>query len=337
VREMVTTGPGRMSLRRDAEEPTAGPGEALVEPAVVGLCGSDIHLFLGDHPYSHFPLVQGHEFSARVRTLPQDYAGDLRPGDLVAVEPYLSCDDCFPCRRGRPNCCTRLATLGAQVDGALRETLAVDVRKLHAVPGLSDELAALVEPISIGAMAVSRTSVRAGDRVLVIGAGPIGQAILLAPAGSGVEVAVADRLGNRLELADDLGASTTVDTSHEDLGARVSAWTDGDGPAVVFEATGVPRLLRQAVDLVAPSGDIVVVGLSTDEVAIPVVEFTRKELNVLGSRAGDFTRAVEIVTELPHQAERLITHRLPWQEAQEALRLAIEHPADVEKVLVRVR
>lgn len=337
MREMVTVRPGDIRLRTDAPAAVPAGGEAVVDVAVVGLCGSDIHFFDGSHPYSHFPLVQGHEFSGWVRQLPDGYDGPHRLGDLVAVEPYLSCGTCFPCRRGRGNCCVNLKTLGAQVDGALRDSIAVDVAKLHAVPGLTPELAALVEPVSIGAMAVSRASILPGDQVLVIGAGPIGQAILLAAAASGASVAVADRLPSRLALAETLGASVTFDTSQADLGQAVDEWTSGDGPAVIFEATGVPALLRQAVDLVAPSGTIVVVGLSTDEVGIPVVEFTRKELNILGSRAGDFPRAVEIVTANPAGVEHLITHRFALEQTGDALRLAIEHPADVEKILVTVQ
>ena len=318
-------------------EPTPAAGEALLDVAVVGLCGSDLHLFQGDHPYSHFPLVQGHEISGWVRSLPEGYAGPLSVGDLVAVEPYFSCGTCFPCRHGRPNCCTELSVLGAQVDGALRERISVDVRKLHAVPGLTPELAALVEPISIGSMAISRSPVRPGDQVLVLGAGPIGQAILLAASEAGASVAVADRLPARLELAAELGAVLTVDTSHDDLDVTMNEWTQGDGPAVIFEATGVPKLVRLATDLVAPSGTVVIVGLSTDEVCIPVVDFTRKELNVLGSRAGDFPAAVSLVTARAADVQKLISHRFPLEEAGDALRIAIEHPADVEKVLVTVK
>jgi L-gulonate 5-dehydrogenase len=333
---MVTIAPGTIT-ERDASTPQPAPGEAVIDVAVVGLCGSDLHFFQGDHPYSHFPLVQGHEFSGWVRSLPDGYTGPLEIGQLVAVEPYFSCGECFPCRRGRANCCTRLSVLGAQVDGALRDTVSVDVGKLYAVPGLTPELAALVEPISIGSMAVSRAPIRSEDRVLILGAGPIGQAILLASSEAGASVAVADRLPARLALASELGADLTVDTGSDDLGSRMEEWTGGDGPAVIFEATGVPALVRLATDLVAPSGTVVVVGLSTDEVRIPVVDFTRKELNVLGSRAGDFAAAVRLVTSRSADVEKLISHRFPLEAAGDALRVAIDRPADVEKVLVTVR
>lgn len=336
MREMVTTAPGVVA-RRDVEPPVPGDGEALVEVASVGLCGSDLHFFTGRHPYSHFPLVQGHEISGFVRSLPSGYDGPVRDGDLVAVEPYLSCGSCFPCRRGRGNCCTSLTVLGAQIDGALRDVISIPANKLHPVPGLDADLAALVEPISIGTMAVSRVRLSPRDQVLVIGAGPIGQAILLAARDAGADVAVADRLPGRLTLATGLGAGLVIDTGKQDLAPAMRDWTEGDGPAVVFEATGVPALVRTAVDVVAPSGTVVVVGLSTDEVRIPVVEFTRKELNVLGSRAGDFPSAVRLVTTRHSEVARLITHRFPLEDVGEALRLALEQPADVEKVLVSVK
>jgi L-gulonate 5-dehydrogenase len=335
VREMVTVAPGVIEVR-DAAEPRPSAGEAIIDVAVVGLCGSDLHLYTGDHPYSHFPLVQGHEISGWVRSLPDDYAGPLKAGDLVAVEPYFSCGTCFPCRRGRANCCTELSVIGAQVDGALRDTIAVDVGKLHAVPGLTPELAALVEPISIGAMAVSRSGVQPGDQVLIIGAGPIGQAILLAASEAGASVAMADRLPARLELARELGAELAIDTSRDDLAESMAQWTRADGPAIVFEATGVPMLVRLATDLVAPSGTVVIVGLSTDDVSIPVVDFTRKELNVLGSRAGTFPAAVKLVASRAADVQKLISHRFALEAAGDAMRIAIDRPGDVEKVLVTV-
>jgi L-gulonate 5-dehydrogenase len=336
MREVVTTAPGTMEVR-DAAEPVAGPGQALVDVGVVGLCGSDLHLFTGDHPYSHFPLVQGHEFSGVVRELPGDYEGTARVGDLVAVEPYSSCGTCFPCRRGRWNVCTRLSVLGAQVDGALRDVVAVDASKLHVATGLSAELAALVEPLSIGTMAVSRAPLEPGDRVVVLGAGPIGQAILLAATQWGARVTVADRLAERLRLAKELGAEVVVDTTTESVAEVTADWTSGDGPAAVFEATGVPALLRLACDLVAPSGTVVVVGLSTADAHLPVVDFTRKELTVRGSRAGDFPSAVELVRARSDDVARLVSHRFGLEQAQDALRLAIDRPSEVEKVLVTLR
>jgi threonine dehydrogenase-like Zn-dependent dehydrogenase len=335
VKAAVTVAPRRIEVI-DEEEPSREPGLARVRIGAVGLCGSDLHLFLGDHPYSRFPLTQGHELAGTVVDLPEDYRGGLRPGDIVAVEPYFSCGRCYPCRRGRWNCCTELRVLGAHVPGGLKEVIAVPVEKLHATQGLDAELTAMVEPISIGVMAVERGEVAPDDTVVVFGAGPIGLAILLACKDKGTGVTVLDIVEPRLALAREVGADLVLNSRDVSFRGAIDSWTNGDGPAVVFDATGVPAVIRTCVDLVAPAGRVVVVGLSLEEVAIPVVDFTRKELTILGSRAGLFPDAVRLVERNRELVRDLITHRYPLEETQAALTFALENPAEAEKVIVLV-
>lgn len=334
MKQLVTLAPRRVEFR-ERPEPVQAPGDALIAVEAVGICGSDVHLYTGEHPYSHFPNVQGHEFSGRVLALPTDYEGSVEVGQRVAVEPLLVCGTCLPCRRGRSNCCVKMRTLGAQVDGALAERIAVPGHLLHGVGNLSPDLAALVEPVSIGVHAVVRSGLRAGDTVVIFGAGPIGQAILLAAQDAGARITVVDLEPARLALATELGAEHAVD-ARGDVAGQIAAWTAGEGPLVTFEATGVPAVLEQAVDLVAPSGTVVVVGLSRERVGIPMVQFTRKELTVVGSRnnLGAFGRAVELVQRRRASAARLISHRLPFAAAPEAFELALTDPAHTEKVII---
>ena len=216
MKAAVTLGPEHMELRSvPAVEP--GPGQALLSVCVVGLCGSDVHLYRGTHPYSRFPTVQGHELSGVVKGLAHGYDGALNIGDLVAVEPFIPCGTCIACRRGHPNCCSNLAVLGAHVDGALVEEITMNANSCHPVGQLDVETAALVEPVSIGLQAVARSGAREGDTVVVIGAGPIGQTIVLAAHDRGASVMAADILDNRLALALDMGADVTVNTSVDDL------------------------------------------------------------------------------------------------------------------------
>ncbi|CAN5441461.1 zinc-binding alcohol dehydrogenase family protein [soil metagenome] len=296
MRQIVTVERERLELR-DAADPLPGPGEAMLAVEVVGICGSDLHLYTGDHPYSRFPNVQGHEFGGRVLSLPQDYPGPLRTGQRVAVEPLLMCGTCLPCRRGRGNCCVRMRTFGVHLDGALSERIAVPATLLHDAEGLPPALAALVETMSIALHAIGRASVAATDQVLVFGAGPVGLAILIAATARGAGVMLVDRLSSRLALAHALGADRTALAGLDDVAAAVLDWTGGDGPTVVAEATGVPSVLEQAVEVVAPSGTVVVVGLSRDRVSLPMVELTRKELTIVGSRnsMGQFAQAVDLV------------------------------------------
>lgn len=335
MRAAVTIRPGEMRVV-EVEEPRPEPGEAVLSVQAVGLCGSDVHFFTGHHPYASYPRVQGHEFCGIVESLPAGYAGPLSSGDLVAVEPLVTCGTCYPCRRGHANCCVRMQTYGIHRTGALAERIAVPATLLHPAPGLDSELAALVEPCSIALQAVGRSSATTGDRVVVIGGGPIGMCVAIAAHDAGAEVMLVERLASRLEVASLLGLDATVDSTSEEVPSAVSSFTAGEGPAVVFEATGVPALVRLAVDLVAPSGTVVVIGLSEQEVAIPVIEFTRKELNVLGSRNnnGRFAEAVALVTRAQDQLRRLVSQRFPLDEAPEAITLLTERPGETMKVLV---
>ncbi|MEO8463245.1 MAG: alcohol dehydrogenase catalytic domain-containing protein [Chloroflexota bacterium] len=312
----------------------------LVAVEIVGICGSDLHAWTGHHPYFDYPRVQGHEFGGRVVAIGDAVPGSrpLVVGERVAVEPLIACGACVACRRGRSNCCVRLKVLGSHVDGALTEQLVVPAAACHAVIDLDPALTALVEPMSIGLQAVARSRIEAGGRVVILGAGPIGQAILICALDRGAEALVVDRLAPRLDLAQSLGAAAIVNTVSEDLGAAVQAWTDGEGPIAVFEVTGVPSLLRTAVDIVASSGTVVVVGLSQDEVSLPIIEFTRKELAIVGSRnsAGLFPAAVDLVRRRRGLVQRLVTRRYPFDKAADAMDFALKDPGATAKVLVDV-
>ena len=337
MKTVVTVASRQMELV-EKPEPDIGPDEALIGVEYVGLCGSDLHFFLGDHPYVTYPQVQGHEFSGTILALGEAYTGPLHVGERVAVEPLVSCGECYPCRIGRPNCCTHLAVLGAHRPGALTEKIVVQTNSLYPVGDLDPELAALVEPLSIGLQAVKRGAITAEDTVVVFGAGPIGQAVLIGSTDRGARVLVIDKLDSRLELAQKLGAERVVNTDKERVADVIAAWTHGEGPAVVFDATGVPAVIRQAIDSVASAGRVVIIGLSNQEVSIPVIEFTRKELTILGSRnnARIFGEAVALVQRNRARVRMLITHRFPLAQTQQALEFALEHPTEAEKVIIHV-
>jgi len=323
----------------NVDPPTLGSDQARIGVSVVGLCGSDYHLFSGQHPYATFPQTQGHEFAGVVLELGQSYTGAVAIGDTVAVEPLIPCATCFACQRGRYNCCAKLKVMGAHAPGALAEEVVVRTEALFAVGDLDVELAALVEPVSIGLQAVVRGGVAADDTVVILGAGPIGLAATLAATDLGAHVLVADRIPSRLDAARLMGAERVVDTSHADLGQAVDDFTRSDGAAVVIDATGVPELIRNTFDLVAYSGSIVIVGISDKEVSIPVIEFSRKEVTVYGSRNNTslFGRAIELVRGHQDQLRTWVTHRISLDEVPEMIAYAMDHPESVEKMLVHMK
>jgi L-gulonate 5-dehydrogenase len=336
MRQAVTTGVRRVELSEAPEPAAPGPGEALLEIAAVGICGSDIGMWAGTDPYSAFPIRQGHEFSARVLAFGPGYEGPIRVGQLCAVEPLLPDRTCIACRRGHPNCCSHLRVFGAHLDGALTERLVVPARNLYDADDLTPELAAFVEPISIGLQMVTRSGVAAGDQAVIFGAGPIGQAVQVAAADRGARLLSVDVVPGRLQRALANGAEVVVHSREEHVAARIADWTAGEGPAVVFEATGVGAVFRTAIDVVAPSGTIVVAGTSNDDVAVPTLALVKKEINLLGSRnnVGLYAEAVDVVRRYRARCESLITQRYALGELQAAMEFGEGNPSAANKMMV---
>ncbi len=225
-----------------------------------------------------------------------------------------------------------------QVDGGLAERLAVDPVLLHPTGPLAPLTAVLSEPVSIGLHAVARGMVMPGDQVVVLGAGTIGQAIVLAATDRGARVLVADRVRQRLDRALMMGAAQVVDSTRTDVAAAAARFTGGEGAAVVLEATGHAPMLRLAVEIVAHSGTVVAIGTSTASVEIPVVEFSRKEINLVGSRnsTGIFADAVATVARHADRLAALVTHQFELADVASAMNTGRENLDAVGKVVVVV-
>jgi L-gulonate 5-dehydrogenase len=329
----------------DVREPgRPGPGQVLVRPEAVGLCGSDFHYFLGDigtieDPSVLYPRIQGHEAAAVVEDVGPDCPAGLRPGERVALWPVHACGRCYPCRIGRGNACVNISLVGVHTDGALQEQLLLPAAQVFPVGEQEPELAALIEPVSIAVRTVVRGRVTAGERVVVLGAGPIGQAVTLAATDLGASVLLVDPIPSRLERGRAMGADLLVIAAGESPIAAAREWAGGDGPEVVVEATGVPSLVHTAVELVAPAGRVVVVGLSREPAPLRVGALPFKELDLLGvscCAAEEFAAAVELVSRRREAAAPLVTHDFPLERAPEAITYALEHPAEVMKAVVRL-
>jgi threonine dehydrogenase-like Zn-dependent dehydrogenase len=335
MKRAVTTAIGRIET---IETPTPALAPDLVRVRVerVGICGSDVHLFRGTHPYARFPQTQGHEVVGIVEQAGVDAVGAPVPGARVVIEPFVSCGSCYACRIGRSNACHNIQTMGAQVPGALAETIDVRPGQLHET-GLDSNLAVFVEPVSIGTHAVHRSGVRSGERVLIFGAGLVGLGAVMAAIDRGAVVAVADTVAPRLVAALALGAVAALAAGRPTFDDELRAFAP-DGPAVIIEATGVPAVLAQAVDLVATGGTVVVVGISDRDVTLPVISFTRKEIAVIGSRnsLGAFALSEHLVAQNADVLRGAVrTAEFPLDRAEEAVVYAEERRADVEKVVVK--
>jgi threonine dehydrogenase-like Zn-dependent dehydrogenase len=338
----VTEAAGAMLVRDVPEPRQPGAGEVLVRPTAVGICGSDFHFFeglLSEHAGgSGFPRIQGHEVAAIVEEVGPDCREGLEPGGQVALWPLTPCGRCYPCTIGRQNVCVSFSLIGIHEDGGLQERLLVADTQVFPIAGVSPQVAALVEPVSIAVRAVHRARITDGERVVVLGAGPIGQSLLVAAQDRGASVLLVDPLEQRLELARGLGAETLPWTTPEEVVASARSWSGGEGPHVVIDATAVPDAVRAGFEMVASAGRFVQVGISNDEVPFRIGAFVEKELDVLGVACcgtGEFAEAVALTERNADRLGRLVSHEFPLAEAPDALHFAMAHPTDVMKVVVR--
>ena len=304
---LVCVEPGVLRLER-RPAPPRDPSQVLVRPRRVGVCGTDYHIVEGKHPFLQYPRVMGHELAVEVVEAPA--GSTVRPGEIFAVNPYLSCGHCIACRRGKPNCCVRLSVLGVHEDGGMAEFLVVPAENLIPVDGLTLDQAATVEFLAIGAHAVRRAAVTAEDRVLVVGAGPIGLGVLLFAGLTRASVAVLDHEPARMEAAAALTGATPLPP--DDIDAAMHAFTAGDGFDVVFDATGNAPAMENGFRYVTNGGRYGLVGVVKEPISFMDPDFHRKEVTLLGSRnatAEDFAAVVAAIRAGTAPVDRMITHR----------------------------
>jgi threonine dehydrogenase-like Zn-dependent dehydrogenase len=337
----VTRSPGELVVE-DIEGPgRARAGHVIVRPEAVGICGSDFHLFSGDVAAlsgagGFYPRVQGHEVAAIVAD-PGD--SGHRNGDRVAIWPLLPCGRCYPCRANRPNVCPAFRLTGVHLDGGLQEGLEVKAEQVFAVGDLDPDSASFVEPASVAVHALARGRVQAGEQIVVLGAGPIGLAVLMAAVRAGARAMSVDPVGIRRDLARHLGAEAVTWARDEDLVTAALGWTGGEGPPLVVETSGAVSALNLATEIVAPAGRVVVVGLSSGTAPLRPGIFPEKEIDVLGSStatAADFRAAISLVTASREHLSPLFSHHFPLARAAEAFEFALSRPPDAVKIVVTV-
>lgn len=278
--------------------PVAASGEALVRMEKIGVCGSDFHAFAGKHPIYTYPRVLGHELSGVVLDVPENDKG-IRAGDRCAIEPYISCGECRACLRGRNNCCEKIQLLGIHVDGGMQEFLPVPVRLLHKSNSLTLDQLALVETLGVGAHAVERSGLKAGEEALIVGAGPIGIAVAQFASVRGAAVHVVERNEWRRRFAEKMGFAASLSAA----GRRAD---------VVFDATGNAEAMSASLELVATGGSLVYVGLTRDPIRIDDSLFHRREITLLASRnsCNLFPKIIHLIEDGQIDTSSWITHRL---------------------------
>lgn len=332
---IICDSPGTLSAI-DRPKPTRGEGEVLVKIRRVGVCGTDLHIFTGNQPYLSYPRVMGHELAGVVEET--SASSHLVAGDTVSIVPYISCGHCSACRKGMTNCCRNIGVLGVHRDGGMTEYLCLPEKFVLKADGLSLDQAAMVEFLAIGAHAVSRARVEDGQKVLVVGAGPIGMAVAIFARLNGGEVTFLDGRADRLDFATKyLDVPHTVKLGDDDT-ETLSDITGGDFFDVVFDATGNAKAMERGFGFVGHGGTYVLVSIVSSEIRFSDPEFHKRETSLLGSRNAtveDFERVMEAMRagSIP---EALITHRMTLSEVPERFAGLTDPVAGVVKAIVEI-
>lgn len=323
---------------RDVPMPTVGEGEALLRVLYVGICGADVASYTGNQPFTTYPRIPGHEFSAEIIEIPENDKG-LKKGDVVTCNPYFNCGKCYSCERGHVNCCTDNRTMGVQRDGAFCEYISMPVERIYPGMGLTAQELALIEPFSISRHAISRAAIRPTDSVLIVGAGPIGLFALLAAKQFAEKIAVADVLNNRLNLAMSYGADGVVNTATEDIAKFTEEFTDGRGFDVCIEACGRPETFLMCIDEAAYAANIILIGNGKRETTFLHSIILKKELNIFGSRNAmkqDFLDNIELAASGKVDVMKMVSGVYEMDKAAEAFDALAHNKGDLAKLLIRI-
>ena len=337
MKAIVISEPNKIEIR-EIPMPVVKDGEALLKIKYVGICGADVASFTGNQPFTTYPRIPGHEFSAEIVEIPENDKG-LKVGDIVTCNPYFNCGTCYSCERGFVNCCTDNQTMGVQRDGAFCEYISMPVERIYNGRGLSAQELALIEPFSISQHAVSRAVIKETDNVLIIGAGPIGLFALLAAKQKCNKIVVADILDNRLALAREYGADAVINTKTQSLEAFTKEFTEGNGFDVCIEACGAPETFLGCIANAAFAANIILIGNGKRETNFVHSIILKKELNIHGSRNAlkdDFINNIELVSSDSADVMKMVSGIYDMQNALDAFRALANNDGTLAKLLIRI-
>ncbi len=335
--EITLQEPGRFERTQNRRDSGAvAASHARVRVRSIGVCGTDWHAFAGRQPFFSYPRILGHELGVEVIEVAPNSRG-IKIGDHCCVEPYLNCGHCIACRSGKTNCCENIQVLGVHTDGGMREILDVPIDKLHRANDLSYDQLALVETLCIGAHAVHRSHVEAGETVLVIGAGPIGLAVTQFLSVADARILVMDISDERLEFCRTVAnIAGTINPNNGDTTAQIREMNEGELPTCVMDATGHPASMERTFELTAHGGRIVFVGLFPGDVTFNDPNFHKRELTLMSSRnatAHNFERTIELIEAGQINTTPWITHRMKLGEVTERF-AAMQGAAGLVKAMI---
>lgn len=318
-----------------------GPEEALIKVWKTGICGTDNHVFLGEHSTAKIPVVLGHEFIGELVKINTHSNIPAKPGDKVLAQPYFSCGVCEPCISGNDNVCENLDILGVHANGSFAEYVIVPAKKVFLIPeNMKLELAPLVEPIAVAVHDIRRSGLQIGNTVMIIGGGPIGVSIaLLARLNGAGNIVISEINPYRIKLIKKLGFNV-INPNESNVSTELSKQTQGKGFDIVFETSGTKGGTQLMTECVKTSGTIEIVGVPSAINPIDSGKILAKELKMLGVRIHsqiNFMTAIEIVASgvLDNELSLFFDREFELDEVQEAMNFSINDQEHF-KILINV-
>jgi 2-desacetyl-2-hydroxyethyl bacteriochlorophyllide A dehydrogenase len=316
MKQAVMIAPGRIEIN-EIEEPRPGPGEALLRVQRIGVCGSDIHVFHGKHPFTNYPVVQGHEYSASIEAVGEGVS-NLRPGMKVTSLPQIACGECAPCQRGDYHICDNLKVEGFQAPGCAQELWVVPVHKIVPLPStFSFDEGAFVEPLAVAVHALKKITSVQNKNILVLGAGTIGNLVAQTAQAEGGNVLVTDISEYRLAIAKQCGLENTFNPQVESLSNASKRFFGQEGFEIAFECVGKEVTICDAIENIGKGGIVVVVGVFGEQPPINLGYIQDHELQLIGSlmyKREDYERAVYLLQQGMIVIQPLISKHFPLEE-----------------------
>jgi len=334
---LVCTTPGSFEYKF-ANKPALEKDTAILKIKRIGICGTDLHAYRGTQPFFNYPRILGHELAGELVEF--DNAPGFSIGEAVTFIPYFNCGTCIACRAGKANCCSSIQVCGVHIDGGMVEYLRVPSYSLVHGEGLSYDELALIEPLAIGAHGIRRASVRAGEFVVVIGAGPIGLGTIEFARIAGGKVIVIDVSDGRLQFCkDSLNIEFTINPAKENAVERVKEITGGDMASVVIDATGNLNAVNGGINYLAHGGRYVLIGLQKEAFSFSHPEFHKRESTLMSSRnatRADFEYVIDCIKKGMVSAKNYITHETSFDKIKDNFESWLDPANGVIKAMVKV-
>jgi 2-desacetyl-2-hydroxyethyl bacteriochlorophyllide A dehydrogenase len=342
MRQAVLKEPGWVELRDVSLPREIKPNEILLKIKRVGICGSDVHMYYGKHPFANtYPMIQGHEYGGEVVKV-GSAVKDFKPGMKATARPHLVCGKCPPCLRGHYNVCQNLKVEGcAGPEGSAQEYFIIPEDRAVVIPdNLTYDQVAMIEPAAVGAHSTKRAGDLKGKNVVVTGAGTIGNLVAqFAIARGAKKVMVTDLVDFKLEIAKQCGIVNTTNLSKEPFKDAVKRVFGDESFQVAFEAVGAQKALTEVVENIENGGTVIIIGVYVQNPVVNMGFLGEHELHVLGSlmyKHEDYVETVELVSNGVIKLTPLITHHFPFEKYHDAYKFIESNSDQAIKVMIDV-